>query len=99
MQEGAVTANPTIPTPANPALQALVVEAKEDLASRLAIEVEQIELIEAQAVVWPDGSLGCPQPGVAYIQVQQEGLLIRLRVGKRMYDYHGGGGRAPFLCE
>jgi hypothetical protein len=43
--------------------------------------------------------LGCPQPGLAYTQVQQEGLLIRLRVGKRLYNYHSGGGSAPFFCE
>jgi hypothetical protein len=36
---------------------------------------------------------------VAYTQVQVEGLLIRLRVGKRVYEYHSGGGRPPFLCE
>jgi len=83
----------------SPGLQNLVDGAIADLAGRLAIDGDQIEVVEAKAVVWPDGGLGCPEPGVVYTQVQREGLLIQLRVGKRLYNYHGGGGRAPFLCE
>jgi hypothetical protein len=88
--------------PSSRALQKLVMHAKEDLAGRLSLEadkVDQIDLIEIKAVVWPDSSLGCPQPGMVYIQVQQDGLRIRLRVGKRIYSYHSGGSRLPFLCE
>ncbi len=90
---------PAILTPANPAWQEQIAQAKHDLAQRLSIDVDQIELVEVQTVVWPDGSLGCPQPGMAYIQVQQDGLLIHLRVGKHTYNYHSGGNRGPFLCE
>ncbi len=99
IQEETVAVNPTIPSPSDPALQGLVMQAKEDLAGRLSIGVDQIDLIEAEAVVWPDSSLGCPRPGMMYTQVQHDGLLIRLRVGKRIYDYHSGGNRPPFLCD
>jgi hypothetical protein len=99
VEEVTVTVSPTIPMPASPGLQRLVTQAMEDLAQRLSIETDQIELIEATAVVWPDGSLGCPEPGVAYTQVQQEGMRIRLRAEKRIYSYHSGGGRPLFLCE
>ena len=91
--------SPAMSTPASSALQELVLQAKRDLAHRLSIQVDQIDLVEASVVVWPDGSIGCPQPGVEYTQVQQEGLLIRLRVGKRVYPYHSGGGRSLFLCD
>ena len=74
-------------------------KAKEDLAKRLAINPSQIELVEAASVIWPDKSLGCPQPGLEYPQVQVDGILIRLRVGNNVYEYHGGGGRTPFLCN
>jgi len=76
-----------------------VVQAKEDLASRLDVGKDQIELVEFKAVVWPDGSFGCPQPGIAYTQVQQEGYLIQLRFESKLFDYHGGGNTPPFLCE
>jgi hypothetical protein len=94
-----MTLSPTIPTSSDLARQDLVVQAKEDLAQRLSIEIGQVGLVEAKAVVWPDSGLGCPQPGVAYTQVRRDGLLIRLRVGKRVYNYHSGGSRSPFLCE
>jgi hypothetical protein len=91
--------SPTLSLPDNPALQALVMQAIDDLAQRLDIDADRIDLVELTPVVWPDGSLGCPEPGMAYTQVQVEGLLIRLRAGKRIYAYHSGGGQPPFLCE
>lgn len=97
--EVTVVESPTILTPSDPGLQKLVLQAREDLAGRLSIEVDQIDLVEVKAVVWPDASLGCPQPGVVYKQVPQDGALIRLRAEGRVFDYHSGGSRGPFLCE
>jgi len=99
VEEVIVPTSPTIPTPISAGLQGLIAQAKEDLAFRLSIPIEEIDLVELSAVVWPDGALGCPEPGVAYTQVQQEGLLIRLRAGKQIYPYHSGGGKPPFLCQ
>ncbi len=82
-----------------PGLEAFVEQAKADLARRTGLATDQIAVLAAQSVTWPDGSLGCPQPGMAYTQVQVDGLLIRLRAGGRDYEYHSGGPRAPFLCE
>jgi len=87
------------PTPANAFEAGLVAEAKADLAKRLKIELEAIEFISFEMRIWPDGSLGCPQPGMAYTQVQQEGYLIRLRVADVLYAYHGGEKRRLFLCQ
>jgi hypothetical protein len=88
-----------IPTPLDPTLQKLIAQAREDLAQRLEIPIDRVELVEAQSVTWPDKGLGCPQPGMAYLQVQVDGLLIRLRVGDSFYEYHSGDDRPPFLCE
>lgn len=97
--EETVPERSAVPTPSDPAQQRLVIQAMEDLAIRLSIRVEEIGLVEFKPVVWPDASLGCPQPGMAYIQVLQDGVLIRLSVGKQIYEYHSGSGNAPFLCE
>lgn len=70
-----------------------------DLAQRLGVAADAIDVVEVEAVTWPDGSLGCPQPDMAYTQVPQDGLRIRLRAGGETYAYHSGGGREPFLCE
>lgn len=85
--------------PFDAALEALIRVAKADLAQRLSLAVDQVGLVEARAVQWPDPGLGCPRPGMRYKQVPVDGLLIRLKVAGRVYNYHSGGSRAPFLCE
>lgn len=87
------------PTSAQDGFEPAVQLAKEDLARRLGIDPQAIERREVRPVTWPDRSLGCPRPGVDYPQVQQPGLLIRLRVQGREFAYHSGGARPPFLCE
>jgi len=91
--------SPAQPMPTNRVLRRVTTQAIEDLSGRLALPAERIEFLELKSVLWPDGGLGCPRPGMAYLQVQQEGYLIRLRAGKREFDYHGGASRGPFLCE
>ena len=74
-------------------------EAVDDLAAMIGIAPSAVEVVSVEMVVWPDGSLGCPQPGMAYPQVLQDGLRIRLAVDGITYQYHSGGRRAPFLCK
>ena len=88
----------TQPTPP-PGMESLIEKAKEDLAQRLSVLITKIDLIEAKSVVWPDSSLGCPQPGMRYKQVPEDGVLIVLEAQGTVYEYHDGGGRGLFLCE
>jgi hypothetical protein len=96
-QGDTIEMNPT--TPADAGLQNLIERAKEDLAQRLKIVLTEISLIDAKAVVWPDASLGCPQPGMKYKQVPEDGALIVLQVNGINYEYHNGGSRGLFLCQ
>jgi hypothetical protein len=80
------------------ALEPLLRAAIGDLARRLNIDPGEVRVVEADAIVWPDRSLGCPRPGMAYAQVPQDGALIRLQAQGHVFAYHSGGGRAPFLC-
>lgn len=77
----------------------LVAGAREDLAARLHVSSESIRIVSVENVTWPDSSLGCPQPGMAYAQVPVDGILIRLEYDGVLYQYHGGGNRDPFLCD
>ncbi len=88
-----------IPTPTDPNLASLIQGARDDLAKRLGIPSEQIDLVVYKSVEWPDGSLGCPQPCMFYTQVMVDGMLIRFQVQGKLYEYHSGGQRPPFLCE
>ncbi len=89
---------PTQPTPADPVLRSLIDEAKTDLAQRLSLPVEQITLLEAAAVTWPDGSLGCPEEGMAYAQVLSPGYLIRVEACGQEYEYHASRSTV-FYCQ
>jgi len=77
----------TITAP-DPVVAEFIIGAKQDLASRLSISVESIVVVSSEAVDWPDGSLGCPQPGQDYVQVITPGYRIVLAVGETYYEYH-----------
>jgi hypothetical protein len=70
-----------------------------DLAAHLGVPREAVSVVAAEHVTWPDGALGCPQPGSMYTQAQVDGMRIELSAGGTTYRYHSGGGRAPFRCE
>ena len=75
----------------------IVVAAVDDLATRLGIDASDVTVVEARAVTWGDSSLGCPEPGVQYLQRLVDGALVVLEAGGRRYEYHGGD--PLVLCE
>jgi hypothetical protein len=105
IEETAMPHRPSAQTPdaarpsQQPATPAPAEIAKADLARRRSVAPDTIKVVEVRDVVWPDLGLGCPRPGMAYKQVQVDGLLIRLESGGRIFEYHSGGGKPPFLCE
>lgn len=76
----------------------IVAPARADLAERLGVEPEEIEVVVAERVTWPDGSLGCPEPGMSYTQATVEGSKVVLGHDDRVYVYHAGNDDQPFLC-
>lgn len=74
-------------------------QAKADLARRLSVDAAQVTVVSSDEVTWPDGSLGCSEPGMRYTQALIQGNRTVLEVDGRQYHYHSGGHRAPFLCE
>lgn len=79
-------------------IDAAIHRARTDAARRAGIAAGSIELVSAEAVTWPDGSLGCPQPGMAYTQALVPGYRIRLRARGQVLDYHAGRIGMPVLC-
>lgn len=68
----------------------LVAAMRRDLRERLAPEGGGAEAVlqVAEAVTWPDGSLGCPRPGAMYTMALVPGYRVVLRSGDREYAYH-----------
>ncbi len=94
-QEQPVATEPALDTE----LSAIVERVRADLAARLEVEESSIEVLSAELVTWPDGSLGCPQPGMFYTQALVEGSRVLLRSGETTSPYHAGDNGEPFLCE
>jgi hypothetical protein len=90
--------NPFLSTPSASGLEALIEKAKEDLAQRLSISTSDIVLVDAKEVVWSDGSLGCPQPGMMNIQVLTPGYLIVLEYDNKKHEYHANNGTYVIYC-
>ena len=72
--------------------------AKEDLAERLGISQDAIEVPSATMVTWRSGALGCPEPGMNYTQALVPGVRIMLWVDSVGYRYHAKTGKQPFYC-
>ena len=83
----------------DPQLQPSVDLVVEELSLKLSTEPDEIGVVEARYVTWPNSSLGCPQPGMNYMQVLTDGVLIVLRHGGASYHYHGSREGRPFHCE
>ena len=79
--------------------QELVLQAKAQLAKKLGIDVEAIFLFNANAVEWPDASLGCPQANMVYAQVITPGYQIQLEANGQVYTFHTGETDHVILCD
>jgi len=80
--------DPPLPIPRSPGLEALTERAKVDLAQRLSAPASQIKAIETKEAIWPDASLGCPQPGSVYAQIPTPGYLVMLEYDGNEFEYH-----------
>jgi hypothetical protein len=86
----------------NPSTQELLqdaVGARVDLASRLGVDENEIQVTTLSRVTWRDGSLGCPVEGVTYTQALVDGTLVILDHEGESHYYHKGVGGEQFLCE
>ena len=84
----------------DPALESVVQVAVADLAARIGGDPDAIEVLKAERVTWPNGALGCPQPGMMYTEALVGGFQVVLATDHRtrVFDYHAGADERPFLC-
>jgi hypothetical protein len=69
-----------------------------DAARRAGVDPADVTVLSAEARTWGDGSLGCPEAGMSYTQVQVDGYQAIVSAGSNTYDYRIGRGRWR-LCE
>lgn len=83
----------------DPLVAKLVVQARTDLAERLEIGEDAVEVVSAARVTWRDSSLGCPKPDTMYMQMLQPGVRIELEAEGKLFPYHSNLQGPPFYCE
>lgn len=81
----------------DPVAAELTALAQRLLAAQLDLPVRRIRVIDVQAVVWPDGSLGCPQPDQMYTQALVNGYRIVLEAAGERTIVHTDFDRT-FVC-
>lgn len=84
-----------VPSAAEPVVKA----ARRDLASRVDVEVEDVQIVTFESVEWSDSSLGCPEPGKMYLQVITPGYRVVFQAKGQTYEYHTDRGNRAVLCE
>jgi hypothetical protein len=66
----------------------LAVLAQRLLAEQASLPVRRVRVVDVQAVVWPDTSLGCPQPDQVYAQMLVPGYRIVVEAAGEQVIYH-----------
>jgi len=90
------------PPPASPA-QPRPAAGPEETARRLVAEVlgidaDEVEIVSVAAREFSDSSLGCPQPGMSYLQVITPGYRVLLEADGRRFDVRTSGGQGR-ICR
>ncbi|MDW8325617.1 MAG: hypothetical protein RMK99_03535 [Anaerolineales bacterium] len=91
---------PPTPAPVVGELPATLRESIEaDLEQRTGVSRSAFTYLRAEAIVWNDGSLGCPQPGMMYTQALVPGYWVVIRAGDAEFDYRAAESGYFILCE
>jgi hypothetical protein len=91
-------ANLPQPAPAGQGAERVIQLARQDLAQKLNVPIDEIREVSVEAVEWPDTSLGCPQPGMMYAQVITPGFRVVLAAQGQTVEYHTDSGRRVVSC-
>ena len=59
---------------------------------------EQLVIRRAEPVIWNDGSLGCPEPGMMYTQALVNGYWVVIDAAGQKYDFRVGSRGNFRLC-
>lgn len=78
--------------------RAVALLAIDALAAEIGVPKDRILLDTVRGVDWRNSSLGCPKPGVAYLDVITPGHKVTLRADGQIYVVHEANNRA-FVCN
>jgi hypothetical protein len=76
----------------------LIEKMRADLAQRAGIAASAAKVVRAESIEWPNGALGCAEPGQIYTQAIVPGYVVELEHDGRMYSYHASKAGFFKLC-
>jgi hypothetical protein len=79
-------------------LQRILDPILKEAAALAKVTRDELVIVRAESVVWNDGSLGCPEPGMMYTQAQVNGYWIVIEAAGQRYDFRVGSGGGFRLC-
>lgn len=90
-----------------PSLEGVTGEVPDDLLAEIvaaaaefaSVDVAAIQVIVAEEVTWSDGSLGCPEPGMAYTQALVPGYRVILDAGGERLSFNAARDGRFVACE
>jgi hypothetical protein len=72
----------------NEAPAAILDKVRADAATRAGVGAAAVKLVSSEAVMWPNGALGCGKPGEMVTQAIVPGYRIELEANGQRYTYH-----------
>ena len=88
------------PAPGIPdATSKIVTEVTKALSELLSIDSNEIAFKSIAEVQWRNSGLGCPQPGMSYLQVITDGYQIVLTANNQEYYFHTRGTDTFIYCQ
>jgi hypothetical protein len=80
--------------------QAIIDEAVADAAGRAGVDPSEVVVASTESTSWPNGALGCPEPGMMYTEVITPGYRVVVEAGGSRYDYRASArAGAVHWCE
>ena len=77
----------------------MIAQVMDDLSSRTGAATSHFLVVRAESVVWNDGSLGCPQPGMTYTMALVDGYWIEIDHNGDIHDYRASAKGYFVYCE
>jgi hypothetical protein len=76
----------------------MVETALEAAAARTGLPRSALHVVDSESLVWSDGSLGCPEPGMNYTMAPVPGYRIVIEAGGERLHYHATDRGYLMLC-
>ena len=86
----APTSTPQISRVAPQVPEAILNSILKEAAKLANVSPQELVIVRAETVVWNDGSLGCPEPGMEYAQALVNGYWVVIEAGGQTYDFRVG---------